>query len=177
LISKKCAERDGLDPQHFIDKWDLNAKISADLGGAIHKGVQYYINYGEVPKQIHISNVVEEFARLHEGKKLYSEVVVANDEKLLAGTIDVVESVEEGVVNLEDIKTNYTDIEKKNGKLLKPYDDIPDTKLNRYRLQLSLYKWILEQRGKIVNELSLYLWTGSEFNIINVEPIPLWTDS
>jgi hypothetical protein len=175
IVAKKVADRDGLDVEDVISKWDLNAEISIELGNSIHHGIEYWIDYGEIPKQHHVSDVVNDFIDKVgcDREDLKSEIVVHNDDKLLAGTIDIIQNHGDNVLSIKDIKTNYELSEDTKGYFLKPYDDVPYSKLNRYIFQLSLYKWMLEQEGFEVKDMEIYHWNGEEFDIKGIDPIEI----
>ena len=105
--------------------------------------------------------------------KFYSEVLVSSDKLKLAGTIDLIEALGKKHINIWDIKTNYEMDKKKNGKLLIPFQDIDNTKINKYRLQLSMYKYLCELKGIIVDKLYLLHWTGNEWIKSELEPIDI----
>ena len=81
----------------------------------------------------------------------YPELLLWNDEYGIAGTADKVfiETVNNvRYVDVDDYKTNNK-IRKSNKfqKLKSPVDRLDDVNYNHYRLQVSLYAWMLEQFG------------------------------
>jgi hypothetical protein len=171
LIAGKIATRDGIEAEEVIQEWDLNASISANYGTSIHQGIEYWIKYGKISKLPHVKLAVEKFAEHNEREKLKTEVIVFNDEFKLAGTIDLIEVIEKGVANLKDIKTNYELDKKGDGNFLAPLNDMSCTKINCYRIQLSIYKHLLELKGKKIDKLIIEHWNGEEFNSIELEPL------
>lgn len=89
----------------------------------------------------------------------YPELLMGNDEFLLAGTADKVfiETIGDiRYVDIDDYKTNKVINEKsKYKKLMKdPVSHLDDCNYNHYRLQISLYAWILEQHGYTIRNTS-----------------------
>jgi len=171
LIAEKIAIRDGIEPEEVTGEWDLNSSISANYGTSIHQGIEMWIKYGKISKLPHVKLAVEKFAEHNDREKLKTEVIVFNDDLKLAGTIDLIEVIEKGRANLKDIKTNYELDKKGNGNFLEPIEDIPCTKINNYRIQLSIYKRLLELKGKSIDKLIIEHWNGESFNPIELEPI------
>jgi hypothetical protein len=171
LIAGMVAKKTGKEPNEVISMWDLNSQISTNYGTSLHKGIEYWIKFGEISKLPHIKETTEKFAEKFKDKKLKSEIVAFDDEHRIAGTIDVLEMLGNKKVNIIDIKTNYEINKKKQGYFLSPIADIPNTKVNGYRLQLSLYKYLVEKHGFIVEEIQLEHWDGKEYNTIKLEPI------
>jgi len=89
--------------------------------------------------------------KMNKGSKLYAEVKIADMNNLLAGTIDVIEQTSTGKIYLHDFKSKVlgklVELEKKLPNFKYALSGVPNTILNQYRLQLSLYKYILEKKG------------------------------
>jgi hypothetical protein len=106
---------------------------------------------------------LKEFQRVRNissGSRFFSEVVVFDEELGLAGTIDLIEVMEDGTVNILDFKTKETgefdenEFEKPKGYgFYGEMRNVPDSKKNEYAMQLSTYKLILERRGIKVKDL------------------------
>lgn len=172
-ISKAVAQREGVSQQFILNKWDLNSKISQDYGNAVHKGIEYWINYGESNKLKHIKKVIKEFSKLHDRENLMPEQVLYCDTYGIAGTIDQIEIIDSKNVNIVDVKTNHELSEKSYGKYLPPLEDLEKHKINDYTLQLSMYKYLIEINDVKVNNIMIEHWDGSKFNTIHLEPIDI----
>ena len=89
--------------------------------------------------------------KMNKGSKLYAEVKIADMNNLLAGTIDVIEQTSSGRIYLHDFKSKVLgkliELEKRLPNFKYALSGVPNTVLNQYRLQLSLYKYILEKKG------------------------------
>lgn len=173
MIAGKCGAKEGRTAEEILAKWKQKAHIATSLGTALHEAIDYYVKYGERAEHPSLQSAIDEFIEKTKGKKLFSEVVVYDDE--VAGTIDLIESVKKGKVIIHDYKTN-ADLNKTNGKLLAPFEKLGNNPLNRYRLQLSKYKELLEKRGVEVVGIKLWHYTD-HFEIINIEPLDLTTQN
>lgn len=167
LIAKKCARKEKCTPKKILDKWELKGKIALHQGNWVHDSIQYYLKHDKE----FTNEPIEAFKELETKNKYYSETIVHDDE--LAGTIDLIEVIEKGKVKLHDFKTN-ADLYKKNGKLKGRFKHLDNTPINKYTLQLSKYKQLLEKMKDVeVVELNLWHYVRGEFEIINITPIEL----
>lgn len=170
LIAERVANKEGCDTDFIVNKWRQKGLIATSFGTAIHEAIDYYVTYGEIIENPLIGKYVEMFAKEFAGKEVYSEVIVYDDEH--AGTIDLIEVVDKGKVILHDYKTNF-DLYKKHGKLLTPFETLDNMPINKYRLQLSKYKQMLENM-KDVEVVGLNIWhITDKFTRIPIEPIEL----
>ena len=119
-------------------------------------------------------------AKQNQGSKLYAEVKIADMNNLVAGTIDVIEQTSSGRIFLHDFKSKVAgkliEIEKKLPSFKYALSSVPNTVLNQYRIQLSLYKYILEQKGIKVDGISIQPLEATvnitpETGIVNFETI------
>ena len=173
VLAEKIAKKEGKTPDDILSKWDLNAEISRDYGNSIHRGIEYWIKYGEIPKTPHIKSAVEKFAKKYNREKMKTEIMVDNDEYKLVGTIDQLHILGKKRIKITDVKTNRELTDKAYKKFLAPLNDLPLTKLNEYRLQLSTYKYLLELKGFTVESIDLEHWNGEDYKTINLEPIDI----
>lgn len=171
LIAEQVARKNGVQPNEVIAEWDLNADISCDYGHAIHKSVEYWIRYGKFPKAPHLKDAAEKFAAKHDRRTIEPEIIVFNDKYRLAGTIDQLVILAKKRCRLMDVKTNGDLYDKPRGVFLPPIQNLPHTKINKYRLQLSTYKKLLELKGWTVEGIEIEHWTGTVFDTIPLEPI------
>ena len=143
LIAEKMAAKGDLTKEEILYKWDLNGKISCDYGKSCHGAIEYFIKFGEKPK-LH-TKLVNEFAKKYDRKELVSEIIASNDDLKIAGTLDIVRKLGNKEVDIIDLKTNA---------------DMTKDKIAEYELQLTTYKWLLEQKGLKVKNLILEHWTN-----------------
>ena len=110
----------------------------------------------------------------------YPELIIWNDLYEIAGTADKVFIYTKGkkrYVDIDDFKTNK-EIKKQNNyqKMKYPIEKLDDCNYNHYRLQISMYAWMLEQFGFIVknvgfthmNELYKFQYGRMKPNIIKL---------
>ena len=173
MIAEKVAKKEGTTPEEVLRKWEINKDIACDYGNAVDKAVQYWVDFKELPKQDHLKEIVERFKKDYTGE-LISQVAVYSTEKSVCGTLDLIEKLGNKRINIIDVKSNADFYKKASGKLLAPYQDLEASNLNKYRLQLSLYRDLFEMRGVSVGKISIW---HSTLGVINVEPLntePIW---
>ena len=124
------AAKGDLTKEEILYKWDLNGKISCDYGKSCHGAIEYFIKFGEKPK-LH-TKLVNEFAKKYDRKELVSEIIAYNDDLKIAATLDIVRKLGNKEVDIIDLKTNA---------------EMTKDKIAEYELQLTTYKWLLEQKG------------------------------
>jgi hypothetical protein len=178
LLAAKVATREGRSAADVLAEWELCGEIASGYGTAVHKAVEYWIRFGRMTTVPQLRKAVEAFAAKHALANLHAETIVKSDQHHLAGTTDVIEKLAPQLVNIIDIKTNGELTDEPKGKFLPPLDDLPFSKLNEYRLQLSTYKHLLERKGITVQNIELDHWNGEQFVTIplvpiNVEPLLL----
>jgi ATP-dependent exoDNAse (exonuclease V) beta subunit len=148
--------------------WLNNWKERAEHGTRVHKAMEEYINL------LDPAFVLDRYCSTEEDKKkagmgigwlnkllptmnkplLIPEYVVFNESLGYAGTIDLYILDDDGVCYLVDWKTNDNLI-KPGQPLPKPLAHLDDSKMCRYALQLSFYRYMLELQGAKVNTLYL----------------------
>lgn len=152
--------------QWFKDKWQTEKDLACHKGSQYHlrKEDQAYKNGFEInpfnnqryetkqikplpgkPKKSKVMNLWD----LPDG--YYPELMIWNTLYKIAGTADKVFIETIGkyrYIDLDDFKTNK-EIKKTNNydKMRTPLNKLDDCNYNHYRLQLSLYAWMLEQFG------------------------------
>lgn len=167
IVSSVMSRKSDMSPEEIRAKWALKGKIAIEQGNFVHDSVQYYLKYDSEFE----NEPVREFKKHQTDNTYYSEMIVYDDK--YAGTIDLIEVIEKGKVILHDFKTNE-DLYKKKGKLKEPYKDLENTPINKYRLQLSKYKEMLEKMKDVeVVELNLWWWNEMRFEIIRIEELPI----
>jgi hypothetical protein len=168
LIAGKTATKLGIDKQDVLDKWEQKKDISLHLGNWVHESIEYYLKFDSEFE----NEPVRHFKECQTPNTYHSEVIVHNDK--LAGTIDLIEVVGKNKVVLHDFKTNE-DLYKKNGKMLGMFSELDYTPFNKYRIQLSKYKEMLqEMTGVEVVGLNIWHYVPNKgFTIIPIEEVNL----
>lgn len=171
LIASKVAAKQGVPAEEILQKWDDNAKVSTTYGNAIDRAVRYWIDHGDLPNPVILQRAVESFAEITKGEKLHANVGFSHDDLLIAGTTDIIKAYGKKKIDIRDVKTNG-DLYKSHKKMLTPFNDLEDSPLNKYRLQLSLYGLLAEYEGLTVGKLEIWHWTD-QWEVIKVEPLDL----
>jgi len=145
-VSKEDTEKEN--PKFWLKDWDK----ARDYGNSVHDEIDEYLkSRGE-------TNVVHEDSRnaikwllskIPDKCILYSEKRLHSKELCIAGTADIILE-KDGHVLLVDWKTSKKLDHRKNGMCKEPIEYLKDTKLNKYYLQLNLYKYILEKEYEVV---------------------------
>ena len=172
-VAQRVAKKRGLEPEQVIDEWQMNADISINYGNAIHKGIEYWIKTGQRSELEHIRKATDAFSDKYDRSNLFAELIVKNDDLLLAGTMDVLVKEGKKEVGIVDIKTNADLMKEAYSKFKEPLQDLPQTKINEYRLQLSTYKHLCELNKLTVKYIRLEHWNGHKFETIELKPIDL----
>lgn len=166
-IAKKVAERDEKEVDDVLAGWDAKGQISLDYGTLIHKCIETYCKYGELPNNEYLKSIVEDWAEVFADNSIDSnELFVQDDAHQMCGVIDAI-----GGNTIYDWKSN-TDLSKKVQLTTK---DLPNDYLGLYTLQLNFYRYIVEQNGGKVNKLVIgWLngehWEKVKVDIINIRP-------
>ena len=158
VVSAAVAKKSGSDPREIQEMWELKGSVSRDFGSAIHAALELYGRFKGLSealgKDYHIHNhpviklAVEKFYAEHRGTYGHELLVVDHTSKR-AGRIDILETVEDGVI-VGDFKTN-ADIDKA---------------LPTYKKQLEFYGGILEANGYRISGYQIHHWNG-EWNTID----------
>ena len=172
-IAEAYAKKRGIDVQDVLDFWEMKAKISTDFGTAIHAGIEMAERYKSIDEEkcIHahpiIRSAVLDFIDATGEQQARNEVFVAHG--LMCGCIDRLVKTEEGYI-IQDMKTN-AELKGKSGKLLAPFDQVDNTSLNQYALQLNFYREILERCEIPVAGMEVWHYAGqwTKHNIQNID--------
>jgi ATP-dependent exoDNAse (exonuclease V) beta subunit len=161
-IARKLAKfpfnrKAGRGVRYWLNEW----KKSSEYGTLVHKEIENFIKgtHIELPDK-RTAQAINWLA--HCGMLPVDTEFILYDEDLgLAGTIDcIMEDPVTGELTLVDWKTNK-EIKKKSfdGKMGKqPINHLEDHSFNRYSLQLSMYRYLLEKKGfKVKNCLLIHL--------------------
>lgn len=176
-IAEAMAKKNGDSAEDIIAEWDLNASLSTIYGNAIHKAIEYWIKHQKIPKHPYLAEVVEKWREIWPiDARICAEMAVFSQELSLCGTMDILEITGQKRGKIHDIKTN-ADLEKANGKMKDPFKDLHATPLNKYRLQLSLYKHLMELLGWKIEGLYLWHWTTDwkQIELQDLDVTKIWT--
>ena len=163
------AKQLGVEVVDILDKWEFNAKLSRTKGTLVHEFIESeftksQFNYPEdlIVKEFgydpvcgpfnQIISVVGQFLFDIKDKMLpiASELVVGDATNLIGGTVDqIFYNKKSSNLEIWDWKTNKEIKVQSRYFHLYPLDHIPDTELDHYSLQLSLYKLIIERNTNL----------------------------
>jgi len=149
----------GMSPTDIKDAWKLAGTEASSAGTKLHADIEAFYNGESVVNDSTEFQYFKAFAAQCKLKPYRAEWIVFDDERKLAGTIDMVFECADGTLAIYDWKRAKS-IEKANAwnKYGKhpSIEHLPDTNYWHYALQLNLYKFILEQNyGKTVSSLVL----------------------
>lgn len=174
LIAGKYAKKHGLKKEDVLSLWSKNNKKSTDKGSYLHKFAENIWNkkvddigssheFDDGSDGIEIcKNHIQSF--YNDAKKnlalVSAELVVGDEDFLICGMIDkLFYNVKTGNYQIWDYKTNKDIFSEKYAKKLKyPLNNIYDSKLNIYSLQLSIYKWIIQRDTNVIIDDCYLVW-------------------
>lgn len=171
IMAQRVSAREGRTAEEVLSEWELNAEISRLYGTTIHKAIEYWIRFNKIPKALHLKLAVEKFAAKYQREAIKPEIIVKNKGLKIAGTIDQLHLLGSNQVKITDVKTNGELTEESRGYFLAPLDKLPFSKMNEYRLQLSMYRYLLGLQGVETETISLEHWNGESYTTMLLEPI------
>lgn len=150
VINEKSPLGKRKDSIYYKRRWDHMRISSEHTGSRIHEFAEYgYPHFEDHPYCDKEKAIISFYENLHPKYVLIdSEVRMYSIDYKLAGTIDCLAlNLETGKLVIFDWKTNNVPFNRrfKNKILKEPFDYLWDTAFNKYCLQLSLYKTILEK--------------------------------
>jgi hypothetical protein len=163
----------GLSVEEIVETWNSRGMEAANKGTFLHEQIEkYYLseNY-ERTEEFHL---FEQFVSDHRDVKPYrSECRVFDEEHHIAGTIDLISKNGAGY-DIYDWKRSKKVVDTYSGEPITnntwgnvgvgQLNDIDDTSYNRYCLQQSLYRYILEKNYnmKISRMFLVVLYPGND---------------
>lgn len=140
----------------ILQEWEDNKNIACELGTAVHNWIEKFLKglNPALPSDekilIRVQGWIKVFnERLCKLDNIAHELKIFSNELEIAGTIDSVFGFK-GMPVIGDWKTNRefkTDEDRCYGNLLYPFKSCKENELNKYSIQLSLYRIILEDNG------------------------------
>lgn len=160
----RIALRDGTTPELIKEQWKGISNKGLDIGSHTHNWLEAFWRGEALPIIEHeeVLKRIEDYMVFH-NKYLYKFRPVAFECRLfnlkwgLSGTLDCLFEMD-GLLYIGDWKTNKkfrTDTDMAWSKLLKPFGDLKDNELNRYSIQVSFYRIMLEEVGINVHDAFL----------------------
>jgi ATP-dependent exoDNAse (exonuclease V) beta subunit len=157
------AKKLGISPSEILEQWEFGAKLSKVKGTLVHSFMESNLTaskftypeeaimqaFGYDPIQDSFNQILpqaQKFIADIQDKMfpIASELIIGDSEYLVCGTIDqLFYNKKSGKLEIWDWKTNKAIKTISKYFHLAPLAHIPDTELDHYSLQLSLYKLIL----------------------------------
>lgn len=131
-------------------RWKNKSNTALAKGTFIHSYLENLFNRKviNVPDKYknYIHGAYQFYLDNQDRQAIYPELIVADDDLMLAGQVDRPFFVEPGVIDIDDYKTDK-EIKKDNqyGNLKAPADNLPDCNFSKYTLQLNTYRHIIEK--------------------------------
>lgn len=163
-IAQKVSDKNNVPVERVLEGWDAKGEISLKYGTLIHKCMETFIKYNELPSNEYLKNIVEDWTEQNDHKTFQSEVFVQDDAHQLCGVIDLIQGAA-----ILDFKTG--DIHQKIQHTLGK--DWPNDRLSLYTLQLNFYKYIVEQNGGKIKELGIWWLNGEHWEYVKVDIIDI----
>lgn len=161
---------------YFLRRWKMQSDEASTAGTRVHEYAQYnYPHFADKPVCSQETAVKNFFTSLDSKYiVLAQELRVYDLDYLIAGTIDcILFNTETGNLVIVDWKTNTRNVlQVYNGeKLSEPFSTLLASSLNKYAIQLSLYKLILEKTIESVKVEDLWIvhlsdedWTQLDYS-------------
>lgn len=155
-IAQKQANKLGRSLDSVLAEWEKKGRTALDKGTLIHAYAEDLVVIGRkdpimrsvaalYPEVKALEKVWHTLQEEHNAKFIEKEMTVGDEELGIAGRVDLIVSIDD-VKHIFDWKTGKFDTRNNFGtKLLPPFEKYDDCKWNRYSLQLSLYRLIIER--------------------------------
>jgi len=163
LVSKWLANNTNkyahLTPEQIQQQWEEQR----DKASRIHREIDMYIKSGKKPILKYAKNGIKWFdnEKIEYGSEYFSELIVYSDDYEIAGTIDLLIYNEEkdGCYIFDWKTTKKIDSRGRNYGIKQATRDIKDSKFNIYELQLSFYRYLLQEVNgiKVLRHYILHL--------------------
>ena len=163
--AERKAAKEGVDPQVILDEWEQHARRARELGTKMHDQIEHYYLGEDMGDDTDAYRLFRMFAANNRLYPYRTEWRIFHEDYDLAGTLDFLERTPEGSFNIYDWKRSKK-LLAPDGRILcespywacglHPVKHLPDTSYWHYALQLSIYRFILEERyGIRVSKLKL----------------------
>lgn len=171
VILAACAKRDGISKEELKAKWDKKRDDSCEYGTSVHAELEYFLINKDVRESPH-QDIIKQFEKIKFNGTPFSEVLVFSEQYKIAGQSDIIiYNKKENSIGTHDLKTNEKMVGKVYKNLLYPLNHLPDSKLQKYELQISLYSYLLEQKGFEVRRDDLCLYWVNPARKVEIFPL------
>lgn len=149
------ALQEGVDPEIILGLWDREAQRARDLGTVMHDRIEHYYLGKDAGDDTDAYRLFRLFAANNRLYPYRTEWRIYHEDFDLAGTLDFLERTPQGTFNIYDWKRSKKLIDP-SGRILSesryratglhPVSHLPDTSYWHYALQVSIYRFILEDK-------------------------------
>jgi hypothetical protein len=158
-ISQRSAQKRGVSQAEILREWEQSGEIARDKGTRLHQYVEDVMAGRLDPVLANVNWRLPEMDAFDEAWKAMrsnlkakvarQEWTIGDEELGVAGRLDCLLALQPNSVepffSVWDLKTGKLDVENRFAFMLPPFEDYEDSKFNRYSVQLSLYRLILER--------------------------------
>ena len=163
-IAAQIEDHVAMTTEQIKSKWEADGNEAANEGTWMHLQIELWLNrdgcHSETVEMSTFFKYTSEWLLPMGVKCFRTEWEIFSEIENLAGSVDFVGIKENGHLMLADWKRTK-ELERGSvntyGRFLHPpLDHIPDCKVNKYKLQLNLYKYIIEKYyGHVVDEMHI----------------------
>jgi hypothetical protein len=146
--ARSLVQEIAMDTAEILEQWETNRITAANRGTYMHWTFEAWLNRAIVSHDSVEFRLFSQFVHGLRGVTAYrTEWMIFADQECLAGSIDFVGMLDDGRVVIYDwkrsanLRNKYTN---QYQKMVFPFDHLDDCQGNHYRLQLNMYKYILE---------------------------------
>ena len=163
----KSAAKKGVTVEEIKRQWKEAGDVANSHGTNVHKSLQDYVEQGLINEEH--KKIIASFIKLGIND-VRSEEIVSHQGLKIAGTVDLIERYKDRI-NIYDFKTNkqIRKFSEYGNRFLPPISHLEECEYINYALQLSLYAWMLEQKGEKIGKLAI-LWINPKTQ--EMEEIP-----
>lgn len=163
-ITKRCAEKEGIGVTELKQRWQKQADESKERGTYIHKLIEdaFDGNVSGDLNEIAFTTKAIEYVHNSKYEQVFAEQIISDHTLPIAGTADLILQTANHV-SILDWKTDKS-IERysfgytrgRPAEMLKPpFDSWHNCNFSIYSVQLSIYAWMLERQGFIVDSCTI----------------------
>lgn len=153
----RVALREGVSPDEILARWQRDAEQARQLGTVMHDSIErYYLGERKLsadePDAMRLFSLFADTNRLTPYR---TEWRIYHEELGVAGTLDFLEITPNGALVIWDWKRSRKLVEAATGRIIAdsryrvnglfPVNHLPDTPYWHYALQVSVYRYILEE--------------------------------
>jgi len=159
--------------EQILLRWRENSETARVAGLKLHRMIEetdlgMKPDCQSFPQEMANFRVYDQSVKGQGWKHHGSEVMISNG--IIGGTVDRL-LIRDGKLLLEDWKHTKAETYVSKIRAFPPFESLTDQKCNRYRVQLNLYRYLLEQEGYVVEEMRVIRLLGSEREILPMAEI------